>query len=513
MTDGTVSPIEHGKKPSARDQAIEAAGQAQKEVSERKADKLLTLALEKWRPGKTETGSPMAVPLDGAPLAIIVGDRMGDTFKDDLAHLSYEHFAEVPAGSVLSDVVRVWAVKGRASDPERVLLRIGYMTDTSHLVYDLGRSDHKAVAIEPGAWLVVDDLGLTVFRRTSVTKPQVIPEASSTPKDLNMMLDVLNLSNVGWQVLRSLMVVSLIPNVPKPIGILTGEPGSGKSDATKFVLRVVDPQAAELQPPPKSMGDLLVSGDASMVLAFDNLSAIDQDLSDAMCRLATGAGVRNRSLYTDRNLAVFDQMRAVLVNGIELSELRGDFVDRAVPIQLLHIPDEDRMTEETIQARFDTLLPRILGGLFSTIAQAWAIMPKIQLRTLPRMADAAMWFAAVDAVFQDLGVESRSLELLTDSKKALFEAIVESDELAMAVVSFMEGHGGDTWTGTASDLKRHLATGFDDLRWLPPTASVLGTKLRASAMPLREAGFLDITFDRSGPERTIDITRLSRWSD
>ncbi len=494
---------------SAREEAVDAAAQAEKKVSDRKADVLLNLALEYWRPGKTETGSPMAVPLDGAPMAIVVGDRMADIFKDHLADLSYRHLGEVPAGSVIADVARVWVVKGRASDPEDVLLRVGYTPNRSHLVYDLGRSDHQAVVIEPGGWGLVPDLGGTVFRRTSITKPQVIPDFESIPTDLNLMAEVVNLSNTGWQLLRSLMVVSLIPNVPKPIGILTGEAGSGKSDATKFALRVLDPQAAELQPPPKKMRDLLVSADASMVLAFDNLSVIDQDLSDAMCRLATGAGVRNRSLYTDRNLAVFDQMRAVLINGIELGELRGDLVDRGVPIRLVRIREENRMTEADVQGKFGELLPRILGGLFATIAEAWARFPDVHLEIMPRMADAALWFAAVDEVFQKLGVESRSLELLTHSKKALFEAIVESDELAMAVLSFIDGPASTTWTGTASELRNRLDKGNSD-SWLPATPAALGTKLRSSATPLREAGFLDITFDRSGTERIIQIAPLSR---
>ena len=127
------------------------------------------------------------------------------------------------------------------------------------------------------------------------------------------------------------------------------------------------------------------------------------------------------------------------------------------------------------------------------------------------MADAARWFAAIDEVFQELGVESRSLELLTDSKEALFEAIVESDELAMAVLSFMEGYRGEVWTGSASDLRKRLIYASPSTL-LPSTAAALGTKLRASATPLREAGFLDITFDRSGTERTIQIVLLSSWS-
>ncbi len=170
------------------------------------------------------------------------------------------------------------------------------------------------------------------------------------------------------------------------------------------------------------------------------------------------------------------------------------------------------MTEQDIQAKFVELLPRILGGLFGTIAQAWARVPHVELDVLPRMADAAVWFAAVDEVFENLGVESRSLQLLTDSKEALFEAIVESDELAIAVLSFMGAHPNEEWTGTASDLRKGLANG-SSATGLPATAAALARKLRSSATPLREAGILDITFHRSGTKRIIDITRLSRWSD
>jgi hypothetical protein len=508
MLESRLNPMVDPGTISAKEKAIAAVVEADRSATLRRADALQEVALTQWRPGKTETGSPMAVPLKGSPLAVIVGDKMGDTFKDDLALLSYDRLGEVPSGSTLSDVARIWAVQGRACAPERVLLRVGYDRSGSRIVYDLGRPDNEAVAIQPGGWSLVPNLADTVFRRSSITKPQVIPNLGSSPVDLNLMREVLNISSEGWQVLRSLMVISLIPDVPKPIGILTGEAGSGKSDATRFVIRVLDPQAAALQPPPKNMGDLLVSADAAMVLAFDNLSGIHQALSDSMCRLATGAGVRKRSLYTDRSLAVFDQVRAMFINGIELGGLRGDLVDRAVPIHLSRISENDRMTEKDVQESFETLLPRILGGLFSTIAEAWARFPDVKLKALPRMADAAVWFSAVDEVFQGRGVESRSLALLTDSKRALFESIVESDELAMSVVPLVEGHPGG-WSGTASEL-RALLVRDDYEAWLPSTAAALSTKLRFSATALREAGLLDITFQRTGRERTIHITRSLR---
>ena len=35
------------------------------------------------------------------------------------------------------------------------------------------------------------------------------------------------------------------------------------------------------------------------IVAFENLSKIDQELSDGMCRVATGAGFGTRTLYSD----------------------------------------------------------------------------------------------------------------------------------------------------------------------------------------------------------------------
>lgn len=122
------------------------------------------------------------------------GDRMGDTFRHELAYLAYQHLGEVPSGSVINDVVRVLAAEGRARDPEPVLLRVGNGASRDLIVYDLGRADYAAVRIEPGDWAVVGQLGGAVFRRTAVTKPQVMLDGDAPPLGLNRLADVLNLT-------------------------------------------------------------------------------------------------------------------------------------------------------------------------------------------------------------------------------------------------------------------------------------------------------------------------------
>jgi hypothetical protein len=108
-----------------------------------------------------------------------------------------------------------------------------------------------------------------------------------------------------------------------------------------------------------------------------------------------------------------------------------------------------------------------------------------------------------------------SLGLLTDSKQALFQAIVESDELALALLSFMEGSIRTSWTGTASELQRLLVEGSAvEPSWAGGSATALGSKLRRVATPLREAELLDIEFDRDKARREVHVTRLAgrRWA-
>ena len=80
--------------------------------------------------------------------------------------------------------------------------------------------------------------------------------------------------------------------------------------------------------------DLLIAANNSHVLAFDNLSGLPHALSDAFCRLATGASFGLRQLYTDADEVLFQAARPILLNGIEDVISRPDLADRALFLTL-----------------------------------------------------------------------------------------------------------------------------------------------------------------------------------
>jgi hypothetical protein len=86
---------------------------------------------------------------------------------------------------------------------------------------------------------------------------------------------------------------------------IVGGEGSGKSGLGKYARAGVDPRRPDLVSLPKDLKDISIAAENTRVLAYDNLSWIDHDHSDALCRASTGDGMEVRALYTPRDQTVF----------------------------------------------------------------------------------------------------------------------------------------------------------------------------------------------------------------
>ena len=76
--------------------------------------------------------------------------------------------------------------------------------------------------------------------------------------------------------------------------IVQGEQGSAKSTFGRVIRSLIDPSTAMLRSAPKNEKDLMIAAQNGWLLSFDNLSSLKQEMSDSLCRLATGGGVSGR---------------------------------------------------------------------------------------------------------------------------------------------------------------------------------------------------------------------------
>ena len=144
--------------------------------------------------------------------------------------------------------------------------------------------------------------------------------------------------------------------------------------------------------------DLMIAAENGWVCAFDNLSHVTPELSDALCRLSTGGGFGVRTHYENAEETVFHSSRPVIINGIEDVGTRSDLMDRSLIVELPRLADEVRMPERVFDHEFEKVRPRVFGALLTAVSTALKNLPAVEQSktSWPRMADFAQWAVSAE---------------------------------------------------------------------------------------------------------------------
>jgi hypothetical protein len=368
---------------------------------------------------------------------------------------------------------------------------------------DLANERWQAVEVDAEGWRLVDEPPVR-FRRPKGVLPLPVPVKGVAIEDLRAFVNVAGEDD--WHLLVGWLVQALRPQGPYPLLFFHGEQGCAKSTTARVLRALVDPSLAPLRSEPREPRDLMIAGTNAWAIALDNLSKLDEWLSDALCRLATGGGFSTRQLYTDDEEMIFDAMRPCILTSIEDLATRGDLLERGIIASLPAIPKNKRRTERTFWADFEQARPRILGVLLDAVSGAIAALPGVQLEELPRMADFASWATAVEKA---LGwPRGAFLQSYVGNQRDANELALEASVLAAPLRRFAEAHA--PWSGSAADLLASLTplageAAAKGKEW-PKKANALSNRLRRLAPNLRATG-LAITFERKpGGKRQRLIT-------
>ncbi len=460
---------------------------------------LVRLAESRYTFGSAADGEPFAVLRAGAFVArMLRGGR--DSIRAELAAAYFDLYGRAASSSALADALGV--IEGRAIRVERtdVALRLARFGDA--IVLDLGDATGRVVVVEPGAWRVTARSPV-LFRRTALTVALPEPVAGASLAELRALL---NVSDETFEILVAWLVAALVPDLPHPILFLTGEHGTAKSTAARLLGRAIDPSAAPLRMAPRDVEAWAIQAAGSWIVPLDNVSRISADLSDALCRAATGDGLVRRRLYSDSELSVLSFRRVPIVTSIDAGALRGDLADRLLAVELERIPDSARRSEAEIERLFAAAHPRLLGALLTVLADVLTVLPSVRLDAAPRMADFARVVAAVD-----IARATSALATYCGNRETLAEDVVDGDAVAAAVRDFVDRMG--EWRGTASELLAELRADPMPRDW-PTTGKTLGARLKRFAPTLRAVG-VEIERDRDpGRKRTryLVLRKVARAS-
>jgi len=371
---------------------------------------------------------------------------------------------------------------------------------------DLCREDGKAVQISAQGWQIIDNPPV-VFLTKKDMAPLPIPQQGGSIDELR---DFVNVTEEDFGLYVGWLLDALKGRKPYSVLVVNGEQGSGKSTFSVLSSDLIDPcKEAKTKNLPKDLRDLAVLASNRHLLAFDNLSWLSEEVSDALCRLATGSGMVMRSLYSNADEQVFGGARPVLLNGIPEIGDRSDFLGRTVKITLRAIAPEKRMDEKTLSARFEARRPFILGSLCSLLSNGLKHEGSVKADKMPRMADTYLWLLACEA---DTGL--RLAEPFEDNLRENVKGLALETLLGRALVEFLKDHAKNhVWQGPANDLHDYLRPYWDnacggshkEMEKYPGNARTLSGRLTEMMASLRENGIhIEKTRNATGRAITID---------
>jgi hypothetical protein len=422
-------------------------------------------------------------------------------FRSWVTHQYWLRNRRAVSSQARQDAIAVLEAHALFEGPElRVALRVAEANGRLYL--DLGDPEWRAVEITATGWTVVSDSPVR-FRRPKGMLALPEPVRGGRLDELRHLLNVGD--DDAWRLLLAFMVGALRPRGPYWVLVLAGEQGSAKTTTSREIRALLDPATSPDRARPRDDRDLVIAASNGHLIAYDNLSSLQEWQSDGLARLATGAGFGTRQLYTDADETLFFASKPIILNGVgELAE-RPDLLDRALLVTLPRIPDECRRPDEELWAAFEEARPRILGALLDATSAALAGYKKVQLRRLPRMADLARWVTAAEPA---LGWQPGAfMETYRENRASAHELAISAALIAAPVRAVAEAGG---FTGTPSDLLVALSLRVDEAttkrRDWPSNPKVLSDQLRRLAPNLRALG-VGVRFGR-GHNRRIEITLL-----
>ena len=328
-------------------------------------------------------------------------------------------------------------------------------------------------------------------------RPLPTPVAGGSLDEIKPFVNIVKPSS--WQLVTA-WIVSLFFRGPFAWLALQGRQGTAKTSTSRTLRQVVDPNKSPVRAPPRSVRDLVIGAANSVVLVLDNLSYLDEELSDALCRMSTGGGLSTRELYSDLDEVIVEVQRAGILNGITDVVARGDLLDRCILIELPPIPKGQRRTEAQMAAAFTAAWPRMLGAVLDAVAGAMTHLPSVTLDDPPRMADFAFVGVAVERA---LGWPPGTfLAAYNEAITAATDVAIDVSVIAPIIKKVAETGG---FEGTATDLLDRINDMYDG-RW--PRGSY--TQATGGRSKMRPKGWPNAPKELSAQLRRLEPTLLNK---
>ena len=442
-------------------------------------------------------GDTFAKLYDGETKDIFAIDSTA--FRQIIQRLYFELTERSISNNTLTDAISTFSAIARYRGEERNVFRRVAEHD-GNIYIDIGDKAH-IVEITSKQWRVVHKSPID-FVRSSHAGVLPIPVSGGSQSSL---FDLLNIRPEDRPLIWGWLLGVMRPFPPYPILAIMGSQGSGKSTLTKMLRSLTDPTAAMTSSKPNDEKDLIAMARSNRVLALDNLSYLENDLSDLMCRIAYGEAVSMRQLYTTADEVVYTLGNPIILNGINNPVSRSDLLSRCIVIDIPIL--EGGSDEKMLWDKFNEAKPLIFGALCDDLVSALANLKEIPNENLPRLAGFARWCMAAE---YKKPVQSFMCAYLKNINENVVDNL-NNDNVGIAIqnlclhnINIMKY----TWEGTPTKLleelveKGKIPESARREKYWPKDTTRLSKAINRLEAPLRRVGII-VTNKKNNGVRTV----------
>lgn len=369
---------------------------------------------------------------------------------------------------------------------------------------DSGDDSWHAFHVRPRDWSIEKHTSPPFYRKPH---QQELP-MPRRGRGLEAFLSLLPIRRESDRMLFLIWLVTVpLAHIPRPLIILTGPPGSGKSLLCEFVRSLLDPSSVGTVPLSRDHTEFVQMLNNHAVIPLDNVRIIPSWASDAMCRAVTGSGMTKRKLHTDDEDITWQFRRTVIINAIDRPVSDLDILDRAICIEVERIPDTMRRDKGSLVKLFEKMRPELFASLLDNLSKALAIRPAVRIDRLERMADWCLYGAAVAEALgfgREQFMATYRLKIQQQREQSL-----DFDGVALTLRNFVEKE--TRWQGSVSQLYALLSEISLRLgvsaEW-PKAPHIFSRKLRRINHQLAALG-IRIAFGRTKFHNTVSLENLS----
>ena len=487
------------------DATAPAAAPEAKEKGPNPAVLVAKYALGRYEAHLSPDGEPFAVPHSGPRLAIPLGEK-GGSLRARVADELYRATGNVFSAEAISGGVGI--LRARALGLTTLTpMHLRVASTTSRMVIDLCQpNSSRCVVIDGAGWSIYDEPppGL-LFRRPPSLKPLPDPIRGGSLEPLRALLGFTR-QDRRWQLVRGWLVASMLGDIPRPLLLLLGPAGSGKTSRGLLIINVLDPRGELGSSFGRNADDDQVKALSRYLVGYDNLTSLSETVMGHLCRLVTGESAEKRRNYSDTETVVVSYKRTGVLTAITLPQVRADVLDRLIPLHLDPMPPGARSSETRLHATFAAAHPSILGAVCDGAAVMLSRFPQLVDEDVsgPRNMDFGLALAAYDPACAVAYQEAADDVLVTAAEDDPFVVTVRDWLLSWAKSTGRRERVN--LPAEAFAAVTHYARGRDDFAstWWPTKAKTFTQSMTRAAGPLAAVG---VTF-RAGQTKGRRVWRF-----